>query len=144
MQNSTNSVHLNLSWKHQYGCMCFFLFGFGFWPYDRTFLSSAHWKGLRNDNALLITPVSAQVTVFRHCLPKLGRATLRKSQIQDLGWEMLHNELKYCLILEWGKHQRHLESSFIKKIQEPTLKWLPLVKDRIVLIAILISKIGQF
>lgn len=78
MQNSTNSVHLNLSWKHQYGCMCFFLFGFGFWPYDRTFLSSAHWKGLRNDNALLITPVSAQVTVFRHCLPKTRESYFEK------------------------------------------------------------------
>lgn len=143
MQNNTNSVHLNLSWKHQYECMLF-LFGFGFWPYDRTFLSSVHWEGLRNDNSLLITPVSAQVTVFRYCSPKTRESYFEKKPDSRSGTGNVTHELKHYLILEWGKHQRQLESSYIKKIQEPTLKWLPLVKDGIVLIAILVSKIGQF
>ena len=79
---------------------CVFFVWVWFLAYDQTFLSSVHWKGLRNDNSLLITPVSAQVTVFRHRLPKTRESYFEKKQIQGLGWEMVHNELKYCLILE--------------------------------------------
>lgn len=58
--------------------MSAFLVGFGFGPHDQTFLSSVRWKGIRNDSSLLITPVSAQVTDFRYCLPKTRKSYFEK------------------------------------------------------------------
>lgn len=42
------------------------------------FLALLTGKALENDNALLITPVSAPVTVFRHCLPKTRESYFEK------------------------------------------------------------------
>lgn len=47
-RSGINSVDLKLSWKYQYECM-FFLFGFGFWPYDQ---DKIHFLALFTEKAL--------------------------------------------------------------------------------------------